>query len=190
MPRRRMVPISEEIVDEAIKIGERIGVPYLVLLERILSSVLRIMRYKDNVLDILLTLDALDDIKRLGGVIVPTSVLSYALSNGDSVFVDHLCREYVRICTWFGELSRIKRSVTLSEFKRAVSLWLPISSIDTTVEGDEYKVIISFVGQNPEVVNIARCIVEGLIRGYNLKPSEIYVKDLFIVAKVKGFVQE
>jgi hypothetical protein len=190
MPRRRMVPISEEIVDEAIKVGERIGIPYLVLLERILSSVLRIMRYKDNILDVLSTLDALDDIKRLGGIMVPTSILSQLLNSSDPKFVESLCKEYIKIGTWFGELSRIKRATTLEEFKRALSLWLPTSSIDVTLDGDEYKFIIGFVGYNPEIVNIGRCVVEGLIYGYNLKASEISVKDVFIVAKVKGFVQE
>jgi hypothetical protein len=190
MPRRRMVPISEEIVDEALKIGERIGIPYLVLIERILSSVLKIMRYKDNVLDVLSALDALDDIKRLGGIIMPISILNQFLNSGDTKFIEDLCKEYTKIGIWFGELSRLKRVTTLEEFKRAISLWLPISSIDVTLDGDEYKIIIGFVGYSREIVNIGKCIIEGLVQGYNLKASEISIRDVFIVVKVRGFVQE
>lgn len=190
MPRRRMVPISEEIIDEAIRVGERLGIPYIVLIERVLSSVLKIMRYKGNIIDTILTLDALDDIKKLGGIVLPTSIVSQMFNNFDPKFFEVLCKEYNRIGMWFGELSRIKRETTIEEFKRAISLWLPASSIDVSVEGDEYKVIIGFIGQEPDVVSIARCIVEGLIRGYNLRASEMTIKDLFIVAKVRGFVEE
>ncbi|MEM1646505.1 MAG: hypothetical protein QXL96_11750 [Ignisphaera sp.] len=190
MPRRRMVPISEEIIDEAIKIGERIGVPYLVLIERILASILKIMRYKSNVLDVISALDALDDIKRLGGVMMPMPILNQLLNSFGSKDFDNLCREYVRIGTWFGELSRIKRATTVDELKRALSLWLPTSSIDVTIEGNEYKIIVSFIGHGPEVVSIAKCLFEGLIKGYNLQASEIEIKDVFIVARVKGFVEE
>lgn len=190
MPKKRMVPISEEIIDEAIKTGERLGVPYLTLIEKILSSVLKIMRYKSSMLETLSLVDALDDIKKLGGIIFPTSMINISLSNLRTDIFQNLCNEYIKMCTWFGELSRVKRSATVNEFKSILSLWLPIASVDILIDGNEYKFIVGFVGYGSEVVSIAQCIVEGLARGYNLKISEISVKDFFIVVKVSGFDKE
>ncbi|MEM1864956.1 MAG: hypothetical protein QXD57_01820 [Ignisphaera sp.] len=190
MPRRRMVPISEEIIDEAIKIGERIGIPYLVLVEKILSSVLRIMHHKGNILDVLSMVDALDDIKRLGGILFPASMVNRSLIDFKNESFQLLCNEYIKMCTWFGELSRIKRSATVNEFKSVLALWLPIASIDVSHNNNDYKFVIGFLGYSPEVVSLARCIIEGLIRGYNLNMTEIIVKDFFIVIKVRGFVEE
>lgn len=184
-----MVPISEDIIDDAIKIGERIGIPYLTLIERILISVLKIMKYKSNVLDVLSILDSLDDIKKLGGVILPISVINI-ISTTDVKIFESICKEYNKMGIWFGELSRIKRSVTINEIKQAISIWLPVSSIDVSVEGNEYKIVIGFIGQNNEIVHIARCVIEGLIKGYNLLITEISIKDVFIVIKVRGFVEE
>lgn len=190
MPRRRMVPISEDIVDDAIKISERIGIPYLILIERILTSILKIMKYKSNILDALVMLDALDDIKRLGGIVFPASVMSKVFNSIDTKIYGDICKEYNKMGMWFAELSRIKRTVSINEFKQAISLWLPISSIDITAEGEGYKVVIGFIGYGEEIINIARCIIEGLIRGYNLQISELITEDVFIILKVKGFVKE
>ncbi len=184
------MPISEEIIDEAIKVGERIGIPYLVLVEKILSSVLRIMQHKGNILEVLSMVDALDDIKRLGGILFPASMVNSSLINFKSDSFQTLCNEYIKMCTWFGELSRIKRSATVNEFKSVLTLWLPTASMDVSHNGDDYKFVIGFLGYSPEVVSLARCIIEGLIRGYDLNASEMIVKDFFIVVRVRGFVEE
>ena len=39
--RRRFVPIPESLIDEAMRVSERVGMPYLVLIEKILEANLR-----------------------------------------------------------------------------------------------------------------------------------------------------
>jgi hypothetical protein len=189
---RRFVAIPESVLIETIKVAERLGIPYTVLIERILVEVLRVLRYRRDVLDSLSMVDAFTDIRRLGGIVLPENVVREVLGKVDRGTFERLCSELTRMGSWFGELSRAKRAVTVSEVKNSLGLWFPSSSIDVSRDTNtgEVKFVISLVNPSRELLELGRCVVEGLARGYDLGDYSITVGNSLIVLRVGKLAEE
>lgn len=189
---RKFVTIPERLLVDIIKVAERMGVPYVTLIERILSTVVPILRYKRNLLDSLALVDAFDDIRRLGGMVLPQQVLKEILPYVGPEKMERLCRELGRLATWFGELSRVKRPVTLGEIRNTISLWIPSASVDVVKEGDgsTFKYVLSLNDPSEELMWLARCVVEGLMKGYDVKEYEVSVGGSALVIRVSGVHEE
>ncbi len=192
MSSRRFVAIPESVLIEAIKVAEKLGVPYTSLVERILVEVLRVLRYKRDVLDSLAMVDAYTDIRRLGGIVLPEQVVKELLGKVDRSTYESLCSELTRMGSWFGELSRAKRAVTVSEVRNSLGLWFPSSSIDVSKDANtgEVKFVVSLVNPSRELLELGRCLVEGLARGYDLEGYNITVGSSLIILRVGKLAEE
>ena len=192
MSSRRFVAIPESVLIEAIKVAERLGIPYTVLIERILVEVLKVLRYRRDLLDSLAMVDAYTDIRRLGGIVLPEYVVREILGRVDRETLERLCSELTKMGSWFGELSRAKRFVTVSEVKSSLGLWFPSSSIDISKDSNtgEVKFVVSLVNPSRELLELGRCLVEGLARGYDLEGYSVTVGSSLIVLRVGRLAEE
>jgi len=189
--KRRFIPISEAILDEAMKVAERVGIPYNILIEKILNETMKVMKYKPNVLDMLSMADSLDDIRRLGGIVLPWVFVKKTLDSMSASDFNELLKELSKISLWYGELARVKRTSSPGEFQRAISLWIPSSSIDVLSEEEGvYKFVVALLEASPRVIEVAKTIVSGLAKGYNLKIIEILAGSHIVTIRVSGFVEE
>ncbi|MCX8184871.1 MAG: hypothetical protein RMI56_00355 [Sulfolobales archaeon] len=191
MSSRRFVALPEKLLSEAVKIAEKLGIPYTVLIERILSEVLQVLKHKKNLLESLSAVDAFDDIRKLGGVILPASVAREILKGLDRESMSRVCRELDRVAAWYAELGKVKRSVNPTEIGTSLTLWIPGANVDVVREGEKnYKFVVSSVNFTEELLELSRCIAEGLIRGYGLDSYELHTEPSVLVLRVGGLGEE
>lgn len=186
---RKFVALPERVLIEALRVAEEVGVPYTVLIERILTEVLRVMRYRRGVLESLATADSFEDVRRLGGMVLPEGVVREVLSKLGPEELKRMCSELRRMCAWFGELGRVKRPLTPNEFRNSLSVWLPSASIDVVREDPYFKFVVSLTSPSREFLELSRCVVEGLIKGYDLRDHEMSVGSSVIAVRVGGLVE-
>lgn len=191
MSTRRFVALPERLLIDAIKVAESMGVPYTVLIERILSEVLKVLRHKRDLLQSLAMVDSYDDIRRLGGVVLPEKIVRELLTLAGPAKLGEACSEVGRMAAWFAELAKVKRSVTPAEIRSSLELWLPSARVDVIREGDnDYKFVVSFVNYSRELLEVSKCVVEGLARGYGLDPYDISMGSSVIVLRAGGLREE
>lgn len=189
--RRRFVPLPEKLIEEAFKVSERVGIPYLVLIERVLESNLAIMKYKPSLLEALMVVDAIDDMRKLGAVIVPWRLAKLMIENSDEATFNNLLDEMSRLSLWFGELVRVKRGSSPRIFESALSSTLSFGFIDLIQEdGGTYKCVISFLDSSPRVLQLAEVIVTGLAKGLNLKIYDVKRSDNTVTLRIGDFYEK
>lgn len=189
--RRRFVPLPETLIDEAIRASERVGMPYLVLIERILETNLKIIKHKPTILKALVLADALDDLKRLGGLILPWGIAKTSIESVSESSFRELLREMERMSAWFGELSRVKRGSSPSEFETALSVMMPSAVVEVIQETDDvFKFVITFLDYSPRILQLAETIAMGLAKGYGLNVLEIKRGENTIGLRVTGFFEK
>ncbi|MEM0341707.1 MAG: hypothetical protein QW387_03120 [Desulfurococcus sp.] len=189
--RRRFVPISDEIIQEALDVAERYGMPYSVIIEKSLEGLLKIMKYKSSILESIVLVDAVDDLRRLGLVFLPMSIARRILDGLDEALFNQLLEELSRSSRWFGELSRVKRGSSPREFQTSLSLWMPMTTIDVVKESDEvYRFVISIADASPRLMRVLEKILSGMAAGYDLKILDLTVNVNTVVMRVTGFLEK
>jgi len=188
--KRRFLAISEDIIAEAMSVGERVGVPFTTLIENILSEVLRIMKYKPEISSAISYADSLDDILRLGGIVMPWGIAKRVIEEMGEDRKRELLDELFRMASWYGELAKVKRGSSLMELKSSISLWIPMASVDIIEENSGiYKIIVSFQDSQSSSLDLAEKIVEGLAKGYGIKMLSKDRKSSLIVFRMAGFYE-
>ncbi len=191
MSSRRFVALPEGLLVDAIRVAERLGIPYTALIERILAEVLRILKYRRDFLETLSMVDALADVRRLGGVYLPERSVRELLARAGPDGLSGVCSEVSRAASWYAELGRVKRSLTVGEVKNSLELWVPSARVDLVKEGEgAYKYVVSFAEAPGELLELLRCVAEGLARGYGLESYEISVGSSVLVLRVSGLGEE
>ncbi|WP_042666740.1 hypothetical protein [Desulfurococcus amylolyticus] len=189
--RRRFVPISDEIIQEALDVAERYGMPYSVIIEKSLEGLLKIMKYKSSILESIVLVDAVDDLRRLGLVFLPMSIARKILDDLDEALFNQLLEELSRSSRWFGELSRVKRGSSPREFQTSLSLWMPMTTIDVVKESEEvYRFVISIADVSPRLMRVLEKILSSMAAGYDLKILDLTVNINTVVVKVTGFLEK
>ncbi|MGC8953496.1 MAG: hypothetical protein ACP5N5_02105 [Desulfurococcus sp.] len=189
--RRRFVPISDEIIQEALDVAERYGMPYSAIIEKSLEGLLKIMKYKSSILESIVLVDAVDDLRRLGLVFLPMSIARKILDDLDEALFNQLLEELSRSSRWFGELSRVKRGSSPREFQTSLSLWMPMTTIDVVKESEEvYRFVISIADASPRLMRVLEKILSSMAAGYDLKILDLTVNINTVVVKVTGFLEK
>ncbi|MEM0021655.1 MAG: hypothetical protein QW039_04030 [Fervidicoccaceae archaeon] len=187
--KRRFLAISEDVIVEAMNVGERVGIPFTALIENILSDVLRIMKYKPEISSAIAYADSMDDILRLGGVVLPWEVVKKVIENMSEEERKEMMDELYRMSSWYAELAKVKRGSSLLELKNTISIWIPSANLDIAEEDGSYKIIVSFRDSQSSLLDFAERIVEGLLKGYGLKMIGKERKSSLLVFKVTGFYE-
>lgn len=183
---KRFIPISEDLVLEAVKIAERDGVPLRDFLERVLSEVVKAMKYRSNVLEVLANADAVEDLRRVSGVLLPLNFVYRLLDTVGEDEFKALVEDVRRIASWYGLLAKVKRGPSVYEFKRVLNLWLPDMNVDVIDLGGRFKVVASSPNQPLRATLIAKYVVEELVRSMELKLSSLEYSKGLITLVVEG----
>ena len=183
---KRFIPISEDIVLEAVKIAERDGIPLRDFIERVLSEVVRVMRFRSNVLDVLANADAVEDIRRVSGVLLPSNFVYKLLESVSEEDFKTLVEDVRKIASWYGVLAKVKRGSSVYEFKRVLSLWLPDMNVDVIDLGGRFKVVASSPNQPLRATLIARHVVEELAKSMDLKLSSLEFSKGLVSVVIEG----
>lgn len=143
---KRFVPLSEEVIREALRLSEKSGIPLRDFIERIVSSVISYMRYRPDLLSSIHMLDAIEDIRRIGCVMLPQGVVKEILETLPDKDFQEILRELGKAASWYGVVANAKRGASIESIQAALQLWLP--GVDVHISrshGSEsfYKIVFS-----------------------------------------------
>lgn len=143
---KRFVPLSEEVIREALRLSEKSGIPLRDFIEKTVSSVISYMRYRPDLLNSLHTLDAIEDIRRMGCVMLPQGVVKKILETLPEKDFQDILDELGKAASWYGVVANAKRGASIESIQTALQLWLP--GVDVHVSrsqgsGTFYKLVFS-----------------------------------------------
>jgi hypothetical protein len=183
--QRRLVPVREDIVEELAEIAKRSGLTVSELVEAILSHAVKVLRGRDDVVNVLVDSIVYADIARLGGVPVPLQGLIRMLNGcGEG------CGGFV------GEAYRLARLVAMSTKARGVDLsrgivtvlraLLPGQAIDI-VEGDEgdWRVIVAGQSVAGAYASFVEEVVRGAVEGFGGNVEGVEREEGIVVVRFK-----
>ena len=174
MSARRFIPISESVIALAIKIAEREGVPLREFIERVLAEVLKSMQYRSNVTEVLALSDLMDDLRRMGGALLPSDVVYKVIELIDNDHFNELLNAIKRSASWYGMLVRVKRGATVDVLKLVLSTWFPDTNISVEAGGNGlFKVIVSSPKYSDRLTRMIEVVVSELCNSMGIKVEEL-----------------
>lgn len=143
---KRFVPVSENILREAMRISERSGIPVRDLIEKILATVIGYMRYKPDLLEVIHMLDSLEDLRRIGCAMLPQVAVRKILEAVSDSDFREIVSELGRAASWYGVVAKAKRGANIEDIQITLQLWLPNVDIHVTKIDNspgKFKVVVS-----------------------------------------------
>ena len=171
---KRFVPINEEIIAEAVKLAEKSGLPLRDFIERVLGVVIGFLKYRPDLLDLIQDIDVIEDLRRIGGVILPYSIVYEIIDKIDEKHYTKIVDEVKKMASWYGLVAKAKFTSDINVLKRALNIWLPDMKIDISkIDNERYRIVATSPNQPERVTRIAREIVESLAQSMDLKLETI-----------------
>jgi hypothetical protein len=166
---KKLVSVSENLLDAAAKVSREEGVPMGKLVENLLEQAIKVnkLRYRsDQMADFF---DVLQTNRVLGGLFVPTSVLDYMLEKCrvDSAELQTLWLESGK---WTGKYLTEKFPDPLVAFERFLRLsrW-DLNEVDVKLSGDAIKIQCVSTVMSLESTNMLSKFIEGALEGIGYK---------------------
>ena len=188
---RRLVPISESIVREAMDLSGRLGIPFRELIEKILSSFLEVSKMNPHLIETIYDFDLMEDIKRIGGMIIPSNFLGKLLEKLGEKDFDELREELFRSAQWIGILTKTKRGSSPEYFVKILRMWIPDAKIDLIPvpnSKNTYKIVVSLFNQSYLFSELVSSIIEGIAKSFEVFIESSYI-DKGVVSIVIRYAQ-
>ena len=187
---KRFIPISESVLAVAAKLAERSGIPLRDFIESVLSEVLKAMQFRSNVIEVISLSDLLDDLRRVGGVVVPKEFIYRILESVDDGSFQELVDEVRRIASWYGTLVKVKRGPYVETLRLVLNVWLPDMNVSIIRSNSSVKLIASSSKQPLRASQLAAVIIEELCKSLDLKVKDLIVEKGIVKAEIEGPVGE
>jgi len=183
---RRFIPISDELISRAIRIAERLGIPFRTFIERALESLLDVIEYNPDLMNTIAFVDAIWDLVRISGILLPRDVVYKIIERSDEETLRELERELRKVCRWYSTLVKVKRGADLKEVKPILSLWFPDTAIDITTNNSDstIRIVLSSPNQPEKVSRLAAAVLEEFLRGLGYRVIEVRVSHGVVSAVV------
>ncbi|MET1101495.1 MAG: hypothetical protein ABWW69_03320 [Pyrodictiaceae archaeon] len=176
-PKRRLIAVSEDIINALIPVARRMGVSIQELVEIILGSIVRVASGRDN-LDVFL-MEALirNDMASLGGLVIPFSLFIKIINGLDGEKLEELYEElenYAKIVASIAKTRGIEGDIGVKLLLKQWLVSLP-ASIEVTATNDGWRLLIASPMLSNEksleaITRIAEAAVNGL--GYSISSIE------------------
>ncbi|MEM1537996.1 MAG: hypothetical protein QXK12_04360 [Candidatus Nezhaarchaeales archaeon] len=186
MPRR-LIPISEDVVNELIRVAEREGVPVRDLAEAMLKDALKGYRLMGGIGKALEEIEVLNEFKRAGGMMLPARVFYEILELMDEGSLFKLKGEVRKVFSWYGSI--LKNRGSHGSFKSSllsilgVALW--DMRLEVKVDGDVVKVLASSPLQPAKATAIALEAVTSLLTSIGFNVLRTHIDEGVIVVEAK-----
>jgi len=183
---KRFIPISESVLAVAAKLAERSGTPLRDFIESVLAEVLKAMQFRSNVIEVISLSDLLDDLRRVGGVVVPKEFIYKFLESMDDDLFQELVDEVRRIASWYGTLVKVKRGPYVETLRLVLNVWLPDMNVSIVRSGSNVRVIASASKQPMRATELAGVVIEELCRSLDLKIKDLIVEKGIVKVEIEG----
>lgn len=183
---KRFIPISESVLAVAAKLAERSGIPLRDFIESVLAEVLKAMQFRSNVIEVISLSDLLDDLRRVGGVVVPKDFIYKFLESMDDELFSELIDEVRKIASWYGTLVKVKRGPDVETLRLVLNVWLPDMNVSIVRSGSSVRLIASASKQPARATELAGVIVEELCKSLDLKVKDLIIEKGIIKVEIEG----
>ncbi|MCD6084406.1 MAG: hypothetical protein J7J20_02560 [Desulfurococcales archaeon] len=183
---KRFIPISESVLAVAAKLAERSGIPLRDFIESVLAEVLKAMQFRSNVIEVISLSDLLDDLRRVGGVVVPKDFIYKFLESMDDELFSELIDEVRKIASWYGTLVKVKRGPDVETLRLVLNVWLPDMNVSIVRSGSSVRLIASASKQPMRATELAGVIVEELCKSLDLKVKDLIIEKGIIKVEIEG----
>ena len=144
MPRgRRLVPVSEDTIEELSIIARRTGMTLPELVESILSHALRVLRSRDDVASILASSTIMADIFRLGASPAPLGSLGGILETTNDNLFDKFVSESSSLARLVAASVRARGINPRDGLIGLVRAWFPSLALDVITNEDSNGRIVA-----------------------------------------------
>ena len=188
---RRLVPISEGIIREAMDLSSRLGIPFRELIERILSSFLEISKMNPSLIETIYEFDLMEDIKRIGGMVLPSNFVGKLLDKLSEKDVNELKEELFRSAQWIGLLTKTKRGASPEYLAKILRIWIPDAKIDLIPlpnSKNMLKIVVSSRNQSYIFSELISTLIEGVAKAFDVFIESSYI-DKGVVSVVIRYAQ-
>ena len=186
MPRRRLVPVSEEIVESLASVARRSGLSVPELADAILGQAVRVLRSRDDVAGVLADAVVLADVARLGGAPVPFQALARLLEAvGEDVF-----RGFVE------EAAGLARLVAMSARARGVEpghglgvvlrTLYPGAAVDVLEDGDGARVVVASPLLRGRMLRLVEEAARAAAEGFGYVVVEAEASPGLVALRLRG----
>lgn len=175
MPKKRgakLIPVSEDVIDEIVALADRIGKPVRKIVEELLLEGTKAytrggIPLSQAISEYLLLLE----VKRLGFTLIPISILN-KIDNGNSI----LKNEWFKAGKLIASMMRAHGIETVDNIMLYIKpVIMDAGEILLSNDGVEYTLTIVALARNKNGINALVTLVSGVIvgLGYNIKETKI-----------------
>lgn len=105
---RRLIPISEELLNELVRVASSEGASLRVVVEEILKDAIKVFRLRGSLKEVVREIEVLEEVRRLGGYVVPAKVFYSVLDKLSSEEFEELVSEMRKTSSWYGSILKAK----------------------------------------------------------------------------------
>ena len=143
------------------------------------------MQYRSDVIEVISLSDLLDDLRRVGGVVVPREVVYRFINSVDEESYRKLVDEVVKIASWYGTLVKVKRGPNVETLKLVLNVWFPDMNVNVVRGEDGVRLIASSSKQPIKVSRLAGAVIKELCRALDLRIKELVVEEGIVKAEIE-----
>jgi len=155
-------------------------------IESVLAEVLKAMQFRSNIIEVISLSDLLDDLRRVGGVVVPKEFIYRLLELVDDGSFQELVDEVRRVASWYGTLVKVKRGPYVETLRLVLNVWLPDMNVSIIRCDSGFRLIASSSKQPLRATQLAAVIIEELCKSLDLKVKDLIVEKGIVKAEIEG----
>ncbi|OYT53357.1 MAG: hypothetical protein B6U76_08580 [Desulfurococcales archaeon ex4484_217_2] len=183
---RRLIPISEELLDELVRVASSGGSSLRVIVEDILKDAIKVFRLRGSLKSVVREIEVLEEVKRLGGYIVPARVFYSILDRlGDDDF-EKVVSEMKKTSSWYGSVLKAKfgrGGVNLLGDVLQTYFW--DSKVSIRNSGNKVSIILSSPHQTDKATYVTRESLLALLKSMGLNVLNVESSEGVIVVEAE-----
>jgi len=180
---RRLIPISEELLDELVKVASSEGSSLRIIVEDIIKDAIKIFRLKGSLKSVVREVEVIEEVKRLGGYFVPAKVFYKILEKLGNEDFEEIISEIIRTSSWYGSVLKAKfgkENIKLLEDVLQSYFW--DSKVLVRNSENKVSIILSSPNQTTRATYITKEALLALLKsmGFNVLSVESSEGVIFV----------
>jgi len=183
---RRLIPISEELLDELVRVASSEGSSLRVVVEEIIRDAIRVFRLKGSLKSVVREIEVLEEVKRLGGYIVPARVFYIVLDRLGGDDFEKVVSEMKRTSSWYGSVLKAKfgrGSVGLLESILQTYFW--DSKVSVRNSENKVSIVLSSPHQTGKATYVTKESLLALLESMGLNVLNVESSEGVIVVEAE-----
>ncbi len=187
MPRaKKLIPVSEDIIDELMKIAKRSGLSVTELVDIILRNTVKVLHSRDDIDGFLIESLVRSDLARMGGVTIPLNVLSLGLSKLNDDERENALKTLESFASLVVRMAIARGINGLNLVKLLLRAWLSQFNIEVLDREDYYQILVSgFQLADDTTIQLVISIINGILKEVKAKDISFEHSPGLIITKFK-----